>query len=37
LLDQVLEPFQLVGAGVVIAAILLAELVKNSSEANENV
>ncbi len=36
LLDQVLEPFQLVGAGVVIAAILLAELVKNSSEANEN-
>ena len=37
LLDQVLEPLQLVGAGVVIAAILLAELVKNSSEANENV
>ena len=36
LLDQVLEPLQLVGAGVVIAAILLAELVKNSSEANEN-
>ena len=37
LLDQVLEPLQLVGAGVVIAAILLAELVKNSSEANKNV
>ena len=37
LLDQVLEPLQLVGAGVVIAAILLAEMVKNSSEANENV